>query len=580
MKVWGVFFCRFATWEQAVDSYYGNINHDVLRKIPVQSARVLEIGCGMGRLGQAFKARVPDCAYFGVELMHDAAQEARARLDGVLCANIEHDVSRVRELGERFDALVLGDVLEHFQDPWRVLTELRSFMTPDGMCVACIPNVGHWSMVAELLQGKWRYAENGLLDKTHLRFFTLDTAVELFEKAGWTVLDALPRKLQPEETEAALKTLLPAAVAMGMSEDKARVNLTAFQWVIRAVNGPAPRVTTVAAVGSKKIAGVTEARVDYPMRSLATLPAAKVHWREGTLVLPEDVREGVLVLHRELMTDAKFQAQMEALIAKGWLLVLDMDDDPYHWSGYVDSDFYAFKAVHAVTVSTEHLADVIRPFNANVQVFANAIFELPVVKDAGPQKLRVFFGALNRQPDWQAVMAGLVEAALKLKDRLEFVVVHDQAFYDALPAEVSKTFLPTLGIAQYTETLATCDIALLPLNDTPFNRCKSDLKLIECAAVQVAVICSEVVYAKQAAHATFASFATTADEWRDALLKLANDASLREANIVKGLAYVKKERMHAQQSTARLAFYQGMMADKENLAMQRVARVADWRAKR
>ncbi|MFY8054629.1 MAG: class I SAM-dependent methyltransferase, partial [Limnohabitans sp.] len=355
--------------EQAVDSYYGNINHDVLRKIPVQSARVLEIGCGMGRLGQAFKARVPDCAYFGVELMHDAAQEARTRLDAVLCANIEHDVSRVRELAEHFDALVLDDVLEHFQDPWRVLTELRSFMTPDGMCVACIPNVGHWSMVAELLQGKWHYADQGLLDKTHLRFFTLDTAVALFEKAGWTVLDALPRKLQPEETEAALKTLLPAAVAMGMSEDKARVNLTAFQWVIRAVNGPAPRVTTVAAVGSKKIAGVTEARVDHPMRSLATLPAAKVHWREGTLVLPEDAREGVLVLHRELLTDAKFQAQMEALIAKGWLLVLDMDDDPNHWSGYVDSDFYAFKAVHAVTVSTEHLADVIRPFNANVQVF-------------------------------------------------------------------------------------------------------------------------------------------------------------------------------------------------------------------
>lgn len=563
-----------------MDSYDSNINHDVLRKIPVQSARVLEIGCGMGRLGQAFKARVPDCAYFGVELMHDAAQEARARLDGVLCANIEHDVSRVRELSEHFDALVLDDVLAHFQDPWRVLTELRSFMTPDGMCVACIPNVGHWRMVAELLQGKWRYADQGLLDKTHLRFFTLDTAVELFEKAGWTVLDALPRKLQPEETEAALKTLLPAAVAMGMSEEKARVNLTAFQWVIRAVNGPAPRVTTVAAVGSKKIAGVTEARVDHPMRSLATLPAAKVHWREGTLVLPEDAREGVLVLHRELLTDEKFQAQMEALIAKGWLLVLDMDDDPNHWSGYVDSDFYAFKAVHAVTVSTEHLADVIRPFNANVQVFANAIFELPVVKDAGPQKLRVFFGALNRQPDWQAVMAGIVAAALALKDRVEFVVVHDQAFYDALPAEVSKTFLPTLGIEQYTQTLASCDIALLPLNDTPFNRCKSDLKLIECAAAQVAVICSEVVYAKQAAHHTFASFATSADEWRDALLQLANDASLREANIAKGLAYVKQERMHAQHSAARLAFYQGMLADKDNLAAQRASRLADWRNNR
>ncbi len=93
-------------------------------------------------------------------------------------------------------------------------------------------------------------------------------------------------------------------------------------------------------------------------------------------------------------------------------------------------------------------------------------------------------------------------------------------------------------------------------------------------------MCSEVDYAKRAVHATFPSFSTTADEWREALLKLANDVSLREDNIAKGLAYVKKERMHAQQSAARLAFYQGMMADKDNLAAQRVARVADWRAKR
>lgn len=563
-----------------MDSYYGNINLDVLRKIPVQSRRVLEIGCGFGRLGQAFKARVPASAYWGVELMDEPAQQARARLDGVLCANIEHDVGRVRELADHFDALVLGDVLEHFQDPWRVLKALRSFMTPDGVCVACIPNVGHWSMVTELLQGKWRYADHGLLDRTHLRFFTLDTAVELFEKAGWTVLDALPRKLQQDASEAALKTLLPAAVAMGMDEDKARLNLTAFQWVIRAVNGAAPRVTTVAAVGSRKIAGVTEARVDYPMRALSTLPAAKVHWREGALVLPEDVQEGVLVLHRELMTDAKFQAQMEQLIAKGWLLVLDIDDDPYHWSGYVDSDFYAFKAVHAVTVSTQHLADVIRPFNANVQVFSNAIFELPLNDEAqrlassNDHPLRVFFGALNRQPDWQAVMTGICDAALTLKDAIEFVVVHDQAFYDALPEGVAKTFLPTLDIERYTQTLASCDIALLPLNDTPFNRCKSDLKLIECAAVQVAVICSEVVYATNAKHSQFASFATTPDEWRDALLTLATDARLREAHIAQGLAYVKQERMHGQQSASRLAFYQSMLSNREALAAQRAVRLS------
>lgn len=560
-------------------NYFDNINPDLLNRIPVTSTRVLEIGCGSGRLGQAFKARVPNSRFYGVELVESVAKKARKLLDGVVCADIEQDMGRVGELADRFDALVFGDVLEHFQDPWRVLRELRGVVEPNGVCVACIPNVGHWSLLAELLQGKWNYAEQGLLDRTHVRFFTLDSAVQLFEQAGWTVIDALPRKLHHDRSEETLQALIPAAMALGMSEAKARQNLTAFQWVIRAVNGPVPRATTVAAVGSKKVAGVTEARVDHPMRALSSLPEAKVFWREASLTLPDDVPQGVLVLHRELMTDTKFQAQMEQLIVKGWILVLDIDDDPHHWGGYVNSDFYAFKAVHAVTVSTEHLADVIRPFNPNVHVFANAMLQIPRVerKATSSQKLRVFFGALNRQPDWQAVMAGINQAAHALKDVLEFVVVHDQAFYNALPDDVSKTFLPTLGIEQYTETLASCDIALLPLNDTPFNRCKSDLKLIECAAAQVAVICSEVVYAQNPKHAKFVTFATSAEDWRVALEALATDQKLRKSNTKKGLLYVQKTRMHAQQASARQAFYQSLLEDKTSLQAQRVTRLSGLR---
>lgn len=560
-------------------NYFDNINPDLLNRIPVTSTRVLEIGCGSGRLGRAFKARVPNSRYYGVELVESVAKQARKLLDGVVCADIEQDMGRLGELADSFDALVFGDVLEHFQDPWRVLRELRAVVEPNGVCVACIPNVGHWSLLAELLMGKWNYADQGLLDRTHLRFFTLDSAVQLFEQAGWTVMDAKPRKLQHDRSEETVQALLPAAMSLGMTEVKARQNLTAFQWVIRAVNGPVPRVTTVAAVGSKKVAGVTEARVDHPMQALSSLPDAKVYWSEGSLTLPDDVQEGVLVLHREMMTDPKFNAQMEKLIAKGWLLMLDIDDDPNHWDGYVSSDFYAFKAVHAVTVSTEHLADVIRPFNANVHVFGNAMLQIPVVdrKVTNEQKLRVFFGALNRQPDWQAVIDGINQAAQTLKDSVEFVVVHDHAFYDAIPSEVSKTFLPTLGIDKYTETLASCDIALLPLNDTPFNRCKSDLKLIECAAAQVAVICSEVVYAQNPKHAKFVSFATSSDEWRDALMELVTNSTLRKSNAKKGLLYVQKNRMHAQQAPERQKFYQSMLDNKSSLEAQRVTRLSGLR---
>jgi SAM-dependent methyltransferase len=172
----------------------------------------LEIGCGQGRLGEAFKSRQPKVQYFGVELMPQEAKLAQGVLAGVLCADIEQNTSLPQEFlqaAEKFDALVFGDVLEHLRDPWRVLSELRNLMTPDGTCVACVPNVGHWSLVRQLLSGRWDYADSGLLDRTHVRFFTLETAVEMFQKAGWRVTDASPRNMWPEKTEQAIKDLLP-----------------------------------------------------------------------------------------------------------------------------------------------------------------------------------------------------------------------------------------------------------------------------------------------------------------------------------------------------------------------------------
>ena len=193
-----------------VENYYGNINPDLLEKIPLSAQRILEIGCGQGRLGEAYKARQTKAHYFGVELMPEEAKEAQTVLDGVYCADIEQNTSLPKDFlksEEKFDVLVFGDVLEHLRDPWKVLADLRHVVTPEGVCVACIPNVGHWSLVRQLLSGRWDYAESGLLDRTHVRFFTLETAIEMFQKAGWRVTDASPRNLRPEKTEQAMLCL-------------------------------------------------------------------------------------------------------------------------------------------------------------------------------------------------------------------------------------------------------------------------------------------------------------------------------------------------------------------------------------
>jgi 2-polyprenyl-3-methyl-5-hydroxy-6-metoxy-1,4-benzoquinol methylase len=555
-------------------NYFDNVNPDLLAKIPITAKRVLEVGCGSARLGEAFKARSPDSQYFGIELFESAAKEAVKVIDGVICADIEQDTSLALKLSPSFDTLVFGDVLEHLRDPWRVLSELRQYIEPGGSCIACVPNVAHWSLISGLLQGKWDYQDAGLLDRTHLRFFTLDSAVQMFQKAGWAVVDATPRNLWPDKTELALKALLPAAQALGGEVLKAHLNMSAFQWVIRATNGARYKPLSVAAMGIKKMAGVTEARVDHPMIALSSLPEVTAVWSAGDLSLPKEMTPGVLVLHRQLMAEPAFNEAMEALVAKGWTLVAEIDDDPYHWPQFVKSDFYAFKGVHAVTVSTEHLAETIQKFNPNVRVFENAILSIPYREISKNQKLRVFFGALNRKADWQPIIESVKQVALENKEAIEFVVVHDKEFYDELPDSVAKTFFPTLGIQKYTEVLATCDIALLPLNDTPFNRCKSDLKLIECASAQVAVICSKTVYAIKPEHQEFVLYATSSQDWRDALIKLVKDSQLRQTNIAKALAYVKAKRMHALQAPLRHAYYGSLIQSKTYLEQQRQERIS------
>lgn len=561
-------------------SYYSNANPDLLAKVPVTARRVLEIGCGTGGFARAYRDINPACEYWGVELFADAAAEARTVLDHVVIGSIE-SADVVAALDEargdrRFDVLIFGDVLEHLLDPWTVLETLRARMEPGAVVCVCVPNVGHWTLVREQLLGRWNYADAGLLDRTHLRFFSHDTSVEMLSRAGWSFLDADARVLWPEKTEAAVKALTSAAVAFGGAADKARKDLSAFQWVLRGINGPLPDRIAIAALGLKKLAGVTEARVDYPMSALASLPTVQAKWGAGTVEVPKSTKPGVFVLHRQFLNGASPTDAAESMASRGWVLVSDIDDDPHHWPEYVASDFRAFRGVHAVTVSTEPLAELIRQWNPNVGVFPNAAPRLPEIPSSTPkgrERMRIFFGALNREADWGEVSGTIMGLAALYPDRMEWAVVHDQAFFDALPAGTVKTFHPTLPHASYMKVMADCDLALLPLSDTPFNRLKSDLKLVECASAGAVPICSRLVYGDDPAHGEFAVFADTPEEWRQALLGLiASPDEVRRRRDL-GRAHVAAHRMHATEAKRREAFYQDLVKRRVELEAERQARL-------
>ena len=125
---------------------------------------------------EPLEAPQPAWALVGDRVVPDAAQSAQGVLDAVLCADIEtlDDAALDAFLEGRPvpDVLVFGDVLEHLRDPLAVLRRLVDRLAPGGTVAACIPNIGHWSVIASLMAGEWTYTDSGLLDRTHLRFFT------------------------------------------------------------------------------------------------------------------------------------------------------------------------------------------------------------------------------------------------------------------------------------------------------------------------------------------------------------------------------------------------------------------------
>jgi O-antigen biosynthesis protein len=148
---------------------------------------VLDVGCWSGSAG-AFLQRERDVAIDGVEPDLAMADRAALHYRRVHRSTIERALDElIADRSHSYDSLLFLDVLEHLVDPRQVLEASRELLRPGGRALVSIPNVAHWSLRWELLKGSWRYRDNGLLDRTHLRFFTRASALELAHDAGWAV---------------------------------------------------------------------------------------------------------------------------------------------------------------------------------------------------------------------------------------------------------------------------------------------------------------------------------------------------------------------------------------------------------
>lgn len=167
-------------------SYYCSDRPEVAELIPDNIKNVLDIGCGMGFFLKSLQERT-EAETWGVEMVKELESKARENVDHFIQGKIEEVMEAIPD--HYFDCITMNDVIEHLVEPSDTLKQLRSKLKPNGILVASIPNVRYISNLRRLLiQKDWKYCESGILDSTHLRFFTRKSMKRMFEEAGYKVL--------------------------------------------------------------------------------------------------------------------------------------------------------------------------------------------------------------------------------------------------------------------------------------------------------------------------------------------------------------------------------------------------------
>lgn len=149
-------------------------------------AKVLDLGCWTGRFGEKLK-KEKNCYVVGVDIDKQAVKIARKRLNKVILLDLDNPEKLLKQTNEKFDVIVMADVLEHLKKPSDVLLVNKKLLKDNGYLIASIPNIAYIGIRLKFLFGKFEYQKTGILDETHLRFFTLKTSEELFKSAGYLI---------------------------------------------------------------------------------------------------------------------------------------------------------------------------------------------------------------------------------------------------------------------------------------------------------------------------------------------------------------------------------------------------------
>jgi 2-polyprenyl-3-methyl-5-hydroxy-6-metoxy-1,4-benzoquinol methylase len=246
-------------YHTAIDPQEENDAHSCLLRMVGFNKRVLEAGCASGHVSEALSAQ--GCSVVGIEIDADVVKPAEQWVERVIIGNFDDGLLWKELEGEIFDAVLFGDVLEHLRDPLATLLESMKHLEPLGSVVISVPNIAHADVKVALLKGLFPYADDGLLDRTHIHFFTKESLLELVKAAGLVPIEfrrvtvpAFATELGVERSDVS-KEVLDAILAD-------RESLT-YQFVLKAVrNDGSPTLENL----SLDLIALTDRMVDEQRR--------------------------------------------------------------------------------------------------------------------------------------------------------------------------------------------------------------------------------------------------------------------------------------------------------------------------
>jgi 2-polyprenyl-3-methyl-5-hydroxy-6-metoxy-1,4-benzoquinol methylase len=167
------------------DTYYTNVRQEMIDFMPKTAKTVLDVGCGEGAFASYIKNKF-EIEAWGIEMTPEPASVAETKLDNVLIGACEDKIAELPD--GYFDVIYFNDILEHLVDPYAVLKSIKAKLSKNGVIISSIPNVRYFRVLKKLIVNKnWEYEKDGVLDKTHLRFFTTKSIQKMYNDLGYKI---------------------------------------------------------------------------------------------------------------------------------------------------------------------------------------------------------------------------------------------------------------------------------------------------------------------------------------------------------------------------------------------------------